>query len=319
MSGLLVEHTLGLAQLQDRGRFGVRHIGVTQGGALDWVAAHWANHLLGNSPDCAVMEIPLGGLTLRCEQDSTLAITGADLAATLDGIPVYAWQSFAVQRGQQLTFNPPLSGVRGYLAAPGGFAAPQVLGSRSTVGREKLGGFGGEGQPLRPGDRLEFAGDVRPLVRVPEALLPDYSRPAVLELLPGSRLAGFSGRSLFDAFNRPWQVDPRADRMGVRLRGPVLRYQGASLVSEGIPLGAIQVPPDGQPIILLNDRQTIGGYPCIGTLTPESVARLAQCPVGAYLTFRAIGVEQAQRQHLELLNQFGAPLMPYRVEHLSFR
>jgi biotin-dependent carboxylase-like uncharacterized protein len=305
---LIIERTLGLAQLQDLGRFGVRHIGVTQGGALDWIAAGWANRLLGNDPDCAVIEIPLGGLTLHCQQDSTLALTGADLAATLDQAPLIPWRSFVMRRGQQLIFHPPITGVRGYLAAPGGFFAPRILGSRSTVRREKLGGLNGEGEPLRSGDCLTFAGDHRPVLMLPSALIPDYSIPALLALLPGPRLSGFSGRSLFDAFNRFWQIDSRADRMGVHLNGPILHYQGAGMVSEGLPLGAVQVPPDGQPIALLNDRQTIGGYPCLGTLTPQACARLAQCPAGTQVMMKTIGSEAAKRQHLDLLGQLAAPL-----------
>jgi biotin-dependent carboxylase-like uncharacterized protein len=308
VNSLIVERTLGLAQLQDRGRFGVRHIGVTQGGALDWIAADWANRLLGNDPACAVIEIPLGGLILHCQQDSTLALTGADLAATLDQTPLSPWRCFAVRRGQQLIFHPPVNGVRGYLAAPGGFSAPRVLGSRSTVSREKLGGLNGKGQPLRSGDCLHFTAEHRPLLMVASALIPDYSTPALLALLPGPRLAGFSGRSLFDAFNRFWQIDSRADRMGIRLTGPTLQYQGAAVVSEGIPLGAIQVPPDGQPIALLNDRQTIGGYPCLGTLTPQASARLAQCPADTQVMLKTVGAQEARRQHGKLLGQLAAPL-----------
>lgn len=310
MSGLIVERTLGLAQLQDRGRFAVRHIGVTQGGALDWVAAHWANRLLGNHPDCAVAEIPLGGLSLRCEQDSVLAITGADLAATLDDRPVAPWQSFAVHRGQQLTFHTPVSGVRSYLAAPGGFTAPVVLASRATVVREKLGGLAGDGQPLSKGDRLECADHKPPVAALPAALIPDYRASPRLAMLAGPRLADFSGRSLFDAFNLAWQVDPRSDRMGVRLAGPALHYSGPGVISEGIALGAIQVPPDGQPIVLLNDRQTIGGYPCLGSLTPLAVARLAQCAVGDRVSLVPVGVAQARREHLAMLHQLAAALPP---------
>lgn len=308
MSGLLVESTLGLAQLQDRGRFGERHLGVTQGGALDWVAAGWANRLLGNKPGCAVLEIPLGSLILRCEQNTTLALTGADLAATLDDSPIAPWRSFVVRQGEQLALHAPSSGVRGYLAAPDGFDAPLILGSRATVVRESLGGLTGNGQPLRRGDCLAF-GNRRPLtLAMPPELIADYSTPALLAMLPGSRLADFAGRSLFETFNRPWQVDYRADRMGIRLAGPVLQYRGPGVVSEGIPLGAIQVPPDGQPIVLMNDRQTIGGYPCLGTLTPLAAARLAQCAAGVEVRLTLVSADQARRQHLEMLHQLASPL-----------
>lgn len=312
MSGLKIEKTLGLAQLQDQGRFGVRHLGVTQGGALDWVAAGWANRLLGNVADCALLEIPFGGVTLLCQQHTTLALTGADLQASLDGQPVAAWQSFKVAAGQTLTFGPPRSGARGYLAAPGGFEAPRVLNSRSEVRREQLGGLHGDGSPLRPGDLLQ-CGCAKPVpAAVPQQHVPDYLAPACLDVILGAQIALFSGQSLFDLFNQSWQVDQRADRMGLRLLGPALRYQGPPIISEGIPLGAIQVPADGQPIILLNDRQTIGGYPRLGALTPASVARLGQRAPGQQLTLKPISLASARSQQLALHDAIQTTLLVQR-------
>lgn len=301
MSGLRVERTLGLAQLQDCGRFGTRHIGVTQGGALDWIAAAWANRLLGNTADCAVLEIPFGGVSLQCLQHSTLAITGADLQATLDGQPLANWQSFTVRPGQQLAFATPARGARGYLAAPGGIDAPLLLGSRSTVRREQLGGLHGDGEALRVGDLLTIGSATPAPAHLPESHRLASAATSRLDLIVGSQIALFSGRSLFAAFNEPWQVDQRADRMGVRLCGPALHYQGKPMISEGIPLGAVQVPPDGHPIILLNDRQTIGGYPRLGALTPASVARLAQHAPGDTLWLRPVPLERALREQREIL------------------
>jgi len=123
----------------------------------------------------------------------------------------------------------------------------------------------------------------------------------------GAQIGAFSGQSTFDAFNRPWTVDSRADRMGIRLLGPTLEYQGAPMISEGIPLGAIQVPPDGQPIVLLNDRQTIGGYPRLGALTPLALARLAQCLPGELVQLRPTTQQAAQRQQVELMQRLKSP------------
>jgi 5-oxoprolinase (ATP-hydrolysing) subunit C len=296
---LQVIQTLGLAQLQDGGRFGVRHLGVTQGGALDWVAMRWANWLLGNAPNACVLEIPYGNLTLRCDADTRLAISGGDLSTTLDGQPLENWTGFDVRAGQRLAFGPPVQGVRAYLAVPGGFKVEPVLGSCSTVTREGLGGLDGQGSTLKVGDRL--MGDImRPGQNVTNRAIPVEQRPLlsdliVLDVVLGAQYAGFSGLSLFAAFNQPWRIDARGDRMGVRLTGPELRYKGAGLVSEGIPLGAIQVPPDGQPIILLNDRQTIGGYPRLGALEPLSVARLAQCPPGRNVWLQPVTLYTARR------------------------
>lgn len=293
--------SLGLAQIQDAGRYGVRHLGVTQGGAVDWVAMRWANWLLGNPAEACVLEIPFGGLSLHCDTDATLALTGATLEATLDGLQLESWTRFAVRAGQQLRFGAPSTGVRGYLAAPGGFRAEKILGSVATVSREGLGGLDGQGALLKAGDKLPFESNrsAPSSRRVPTRYLPDWSRPVRLGVVLGAQHSGFSGRSLFALFNQPWQVDSRSDRMGVRLSGPGLRYSGAGLISEGVPLGAIQVPPDGQPIILVNDRQTIGGYPRLGALEPLSVARLAQCQPGAWLHFYPITLAAARARLLE--------------------
>lgn len=307
MSGLLVEQSTPLAQLQDGGRFGVRHLGVGQGGALDWRSMNWANWLLGNALDAPVIEVTMGGLSLLVQRDGCLALAGADLTATLDEQPIPPWQSFTVKAGQRLRFSHPQQGMRAYLAAPGGFVCGPTLGSCATVSREALGGLRGDGQALAVGDQLAWAG-VAPAPRQLAAdLIPDLSLSKPLDLVLGAQIGNFSGQALFDLFNRPWQLDTRADRMGIRLLGPVLHYQGKALISEGIPLGAIQVPPDGQPIVLLNDRQTIGGYPRVGALTPEALARLAQAQPGDSLRFAPVMQTSAEAKHLHLLQQWHGP------------
>ncbi len=155
---LVVEQAGALASIQDRGRFGVRHLGVTQGGAVDWLSCAWANWLLGNPLAAPVVEVTLGNFRLRAETDARLAICGADLGATLDGQPIAPGHAFTISWGQLLTFSQPRHGVRAYLAAPGGFQAPRVLGSCATVGREQMGGLADDGRPLMlagPGCRLE--------------------------------------------------------------------------------------------------------------------------------------------------------------------
>ncbi|NWE25045.1 biotin-dependent carboxyltransferase family protein [Pseudomonas gingeri] len=304
MSGLQVERSTPLVLLQDAGRFGIRQLGVTQGGGADWISMSWANWLLGNALEAAVIEITLGGLELIARENACLALAGADLGARLDGQPLQPWRSFLVRRGQRLIFSQPIQGARAYLAAPGGFDATPVMGSKATVCREGLGGLDGAGLALAAGDRLVWSG-TSPQPRELEAgRIPDLVSTRPLETVLGAQIADFAGQSLFDAFNSPWQVDSRADRMGVRLLGPTLHYQGKALISEGIPLGAIQVPPDGQPIILLNDRQTIGGYPRLGALTPRSLARLAQCLPGDSLRLAPVVQAVAQEQHLRFLAQW---------------
>ncbi len=304
MTHLRIEASTALCQLQDAGRFGVRHLGVTQGGALDWVAMYWANWLLGNPLGAPVIEEALGGFTVGAEQDCVLALAGADLEARIDDQPLAAWRSFSLAKGQRLALKQPKQGVRAYLAAPGGFQGDAVLGSCATVVREALGGIDGRGAALGKGQVLAFAGAPAVLREVPEALRPRYLQAPVLDLVMGAQIGDFSGISLFEAFNRDWTLDSRADRMGIRLLGPQLVYQGAPMISEGIPLGAVQVPPDGQPIVLLNDRQTIGGYPRLGALTPLALAQLAQCMPGTAVRFRAVVQEQAWREQQSYLDRW---------------
>ena len=305
MSRLSIETSTPLCLLQDAGRFGVRHLGVTQGGAADWRSMSWANWLLGNALDAPVIEITLGGFSVLAEEDCVLALGGADLGAQIDGEALAPWRSFRLHKGQRLQFTQPLLGARAYLAAPGGFDAPQVLGSRATVVREELGGQDGMGRPLTQGRSLSYSGNSLMLLReLPADQRPDLNLAAPLDLVLGAQIGEFSGQSLFDAFNSVWTLDSRADRMGIRLLGTALEYQGKPMISEGIPLGAVQVPPDGQPIVLLNDRQTIGGYPRLGALTPLALARLAQCLPGSKVRLKPVVQEVAHREQVEYLRRF---------------
>ncbi|MBS8240923.1 allophanate hydrolase [Marinobacter lipolyticus] len=306
ISGFRVARAGPLALLQDAGRFGVRHLGITQGGPADLHAWAWANRLTGNDWGAAVLEVTFGGLELVAERDMTIALTGADLGIRHNQQPAPRWRTLVIRSGDVLSFSAPVSGLRAYLAVSGGFRGTAVLGSVASVTREQLGGFDGQGSSLRSGDRLaitrsEATGDER---QAPEWEQPDYRHTATLDLLPGAQIAAFTGSSLFEAFNALWRVDQRADRMGVRLIGPALRCAVDSLISEGISLGAVQVPPDGQPIVLLNDRQTIGGYPRLGNLTPLAASRLAQCLPGQAVRFRATGIDRALRQHRDFLSRF---------------
>jgi len=304
MSRLTIAASTPLCLLQDAGRFGVRHLGVTQGGAADWCSASWANWILGNRLDVPVIEITLGGFAVIAEDDCLLALAGADLGAQIDGQPLAPWRSFKLGKGQKLLFTQPLLGARAYLAAPGGFEAPKVLGSSATVVREAFGGLDGLGSPLAKGAALSYRGESLSLREVPLALRLDLKSNAPLDLVLGAQIGQFSGQSLFDAFNSAWALDSRADRMGIRLLGKALEYQGQPMISEGIPLGAVQVPPDGQPIVLLNDRQTIGGYPRLGALTPLALARLAQCLPGAQVRLRPVVQEVAHCEHIKYLQRF---------------
>ena len=204
---LTVKQAGPLAMIQDAGRFGVGHLGVTQGGAADWIAFRWANWLLGNPLESAALEIVMGGnLTLVANSDVRLALTGADLAATLDGQPLTPNDSFMMQAGQPLVFRQPKKGLRAYLAFPGGLDAPTVLGSQACTAREHIGGLHEDGKPLKTDDQLTWKGSSATPRQLPQGTqlpLPD-SEETVLDMVLGSQAAHFAGRSLFDAFNQPW-------------------------------------------------------------------------------------------------------------------
>jgi 5-oxoprolinase (ATP-hydrolysing) subunit C len=301
--GLVVKQAGPLALIQDAGRFGVGHLGVTQGGAADWISFRWANWLLGNTLNSAALEIVMGGgLSFETEREVRLALTGADLDAQLDGKPLAPNTSFKLLPGQRLVFRQPRQGLRAYLAFPGGLNAPEVLGSRACTAREELGGLHEDGKPLQVGDRLTWTGTAPALRRIPKDQGPQMPASGCrLPIVLGSQIASFSGRALFQAFNQPWTVDNRADRMGVRLTGPALHGSLTGIISEGIPLGAVQVPPDGQPIVLMNDRQTIGGYPRLGALTPIACATLAQCLPGTEVWLTPVSASQAQDDYRKQL------------------
>lgn len=306
VDGLSVTRSGPLALLQDAGRFGVRRLGVTQGGPVDQHGWAWANHLVGNAWGTPALEVTFGGLELVAERDLVVAVAGADLAATLDAEPLPGWRSLSVRAGQRLAFATPVNGLRAYLAVAGGFSAATVLDSVACVVREGLGGHDGQGHRLAEGDCLRVTprrtGDGH---QAPGEEQVDYRVPAELALLPGAQIGEFSGVSLFQAFNEPWRVDDRADRMGVRLTGPRLQCRITSMISEGIGLGAVQVPPDGQPIALLNDRQTIGGYPRLGALTPLACSRLAQCLPGQEVRLKAVSPELALVAYRRFRAAFG--------------
>jgi biotin-dependent carboxylase-like uncharacterized protein len=271
-----------LTTVQDGGRPDARRFGVAPGGAMDRFAMQAANLLVGNPVGAAVLEITAGGCELRFTRTTQIALTGADLGATLDQRPVPTWVCLAISAGQQLG----LSGRRGrcgarvYLAVRGGLAVPAVLGSRST---SLSGGFGGyEGRALRAGDRLYAAPAPVPTMPLvgqywPANRRPPYRECPRLRILVGPHQACFSAATYAALFNQIWTVNPTSNRIGYRLDGINLAYdRPCRIASFGVVPGAIQVPPDGTPIILLADAQPTGGYPLIGTVISADLPLAAQ-------------------------------------------
>lgn len=305
MSGLRVLTPGPLSLLQDGGRHGWQHLGVSPAGALDLHAAAWANRLLDNPWGTPLLEIALGYLELQSELDTWLALTGAQVAATVDGAPLPPWSRFPLRAGQRLKLGYARSGQRAYLAVAGGFRAPPLLGSVSTQQREGVGGLQGTGERLRAGDLLPcLAADLRRALSVPWPYQPDYRAPVCLRVIGSGDAAGLASDQLQAFFARSWQLSSQSDRMGARLLGEPL-VAPTQQWSQGVGRGAIQLPPDGQPIILQADHQTMGGYPILGWLHPLDQARLAQCPAHHQLRFSPVSIDQAQAELRAFYRFFG--------------
>ncbi|MWV12116.1 5-oxoprolinase/urea amidolyase family protein [Pseudomonas sp. R-28-1W-6] len=305
MSGLRVLRGGPLSLLQDGGRRGWQHLGVSPGGPLDEHAAAWANRLLGNPWGTPLLEIALGDVELRAEVDTWLALTGAELPATRDGQPLPGWSSFALRAGQCLRLGFARSGQRAYLAVAGGFRAAPVLGSVSTQVREGLGGLDGQGGPLAAGDLLPCGtAHLARAASVPWRYRPDYRAAPLLRVISGGDAEAFDPAQVQAFFAQDWQLSPQSDRMGARLQGQPLRAPLRQW-SQGVTRGAIQVPPDGQPIILQADHQSMGGYPLLGWLHPLDLWRLAQCPAQQALRFTPVSLGEAQTELRAFYRFFG--------------
>ncbi|WP_246227740.1 biotin-dependent carboxyltransferase family protein [Propioniciclava coleopterorum] len=272
-----------LATIQDGGRPGWAHVGVTGSGAADRGALRLANRLVGNPQDAAAIETVLGGLALTATDSLALAVTGAHAPATLNGAPVPHAVVLYLTAGDTLALGTPAAGLRSYVAVSGGCVTDEVLGGRST---DTLSGLGPA--PLRPGDRVPVG--EQPAVETLHPQAPPLHADAevlVLEVLPGPRSHWLAD---LDALGGPWRVTDQADRVGVRLAGtPLARrpeFVGVELPSEGVVRGAIQLPGSGQPVVFGPDHPVTGGYPVIGVVTEASCDLLAQARPGQAVVLR---------------------------------
>jgi biotin-dependent carboxylase-like uncharacterized protein len=281
--------------IQDLGRFGYQAFGVPVSGCLDRYAHTAANILVGNPDTAATLEMTILGPRLEVLRSCRIAIAGGDLQPVLNGSPLPQWCSVEVSAGDLLSFKGVKTGCRAYLAVEGGFDVPLMMGSRSTYPRGGIGGI--DGRPLQAGDILRAAdGRATAGKAVPEAFIPPYPRDITCRVIPGPQSDFFENVETFYA--SPYEVTAKADRMGYRLKGPVLTFKPSapkSIISEAIVPGTIQIPADGQPIVLMGE-QTVGGYAKIGVVTTPDRWRLAQLRPGDKVRFERIDIETAQRE-----------------------
>lgn len=287
-----------LTTVQDLGRPWAQPLGVPGGGAADTVAHRIANRLAGNPPGAAGLEVTLGGFEAEFLIETAGGLAGADLGFSLDGEPLSPGSRFTARPGGRLRAEGRRWGCRAYLGFGGGVAVPEVLGSRSTYLPAGFGGF--QGRALRRGDVVDVldGGGGGAAGRVPEELVPPYGRPGeVVEVraVPGPQDDAFTegGRRTF--FQSVYEVSAQADRMGCRLTGPWIEHGGpAELISEGVAWGSVQVPGSGEPLVLLADRQTTGGYPKIATVATVDLPLLAQVVPGDRVRFREATLMEAR-------------------------
>ena len=324
MGVLQVIHPGLLTTVQDKGRTGYQQFGMPTAGAMDPFALQAANLLTGNLRSEGALEITFPGFEAFFTEDTLIAITGADLGAELSGVPVVLWRSFLCPAGSILRFTGLKSGCRAYLAAAGGFDVPQVMGSKSTYIRAEIGGW--KGRRLEAGDRLPIGPLQSSAAGAGKRLLPSripvYSSTVTLEVILGPQASYFTRQSLQTFLSKPYRVGMYADRMGYRLEGPPLEHvRSADIISDGIPLGAVQVPGHGMPIVMLADRQTTGGYPKIATVITADIPKLAQLKMGDSIHFCEVTLEEARRRLLEqerLLSELEQAALP-RIRHFEVR
>jgi biotin-dependent carboxylase-like uncharacterized protein len=282
-----------LTTVQDLGRYGHQASGVPVAGPMDAFSHRLANQLAGNDAGAATLEITLIGPDLIVDADTTIAITGAQFEVTCDDRPVIAGESFAVSKGQRVRFGRIVEGARAYLAVAGGVQTAPVLGSRATHLVSHMGGV--NGRALVAGDRVPIADGVQggPVRKSSGLTLPSMGR-ALLRVMPGPQAGWFQADALKTISGVSFRISPQSNRMGYRLQGPPLvRQREGELISEPLGIGAIQVPSAGEPILLMADRQTAGGYPKIGYVISADLPLAGQLAPGDFIEFHVCSQQEA--------------------------
>lgn len=306
-----------LSTIQDSGRRGYQKYGVIVNGAMDSFAMRAANLLVGNESNEAVIEATIVGPTVYFDSFSLIAICGGDFQPTIDGVKVPMWQPHIVKAGSTLKIGSACLGIRCYLAICGGFKLPFEMESRSTYLRAGFGGF--SGRALRAGDFLETrkkstiskailstirSNENRSFYSIPcfisHHVKPLYSKNPLIRVIKGAHFELFTTQSKILFFKSSYKVLASSDRMGYRLKGAELGLKKSrEIISEAVSFGTIQVPPDGQPIVLMADHQTIGGYPRIAEVISVDLPLMAQLNLGSSVHFQEISLHEAQKLYIK--------------------
>ena len=303
--GISVENGGILTTVQDEGRFGYQAYGVSTSGAMDSHAFHIANLLVGNKMTEGALEMTFMGPTLTFTCDNIIAVTGGDLMPMLDGQPMPMYQAVLVRKGQKLQFGGARNGCRGYIAFAGGLEIPEVMGSKSTLLRNNLGGV--KGRKLEKGDTIAFTAPKTELSNMENRKVPADVYPAdevVLRVVLGPQDDEFTERGSRSFFWNSGVITDEFDRMGCRIEREPIEHKGdGNINTDGISLGSIQVPANGKPIIMLADRQSTGGYAKIGTVISVDLPKIAQSRPGQKVRFIQVSLELAQSLYIRERNK----------------
>lgn len=292
MRGFKTVHGGLFSTIQDQGRFGYTHLSITHSGAMDQYAYRVGQKLLNNH-NANSIEVMVG-LKLEVQVATTIAITGADLNFKINGILYPIWQTHYVQKGAVLSFDKRIAGQRAYLAVVNGFDVAKPYGSYSTTLKE------GFGKKIQKDDILPYLSSKKTETkRLKKVFIPNYNEPLTLRLLPSYQYHYFSKEEQQKFFSSEYEITLESNRMGAKLKGEPILTEKTDIISEGIALGSVQIPKDGQPILLLNERQTIGGYPKMGTVLAMDCYQFSQCTVGQKVEFKRIDIETAQEKMIQ--------------------
>ncbi|HEY7057824.1 MAG TPA: biotin-dependent carboxyltransferase family protein [Vicinamibacterales bacterium] len=291
MTALTVIKPGMLTTVQDLGRRGYQGLGVPVAGPMDWYSHRRANQMLGNDPMAAALEVTLIGPELAVEGEMVAAVTGAAFEVTVDETAIVIDRPFRLASGARLRFGARRTGTRATLAVRGGLAVPVTLGSRATHLVSVMGGV--DGRAIRAGDRLPIGADASATPRGGRSLMLPHGG-ATLRIVEAAHRERFTDRAWSVLTGERFTVTPQSNRMGYRLDGPPLEHsRGADLLSEAMPIGAIQVPASGQPILLMADRQTTGGYPTIANVITADLPLAGQLAPGDWIEFVACSLDAA--------------------------
>lgn len=290
-----------LSLIEDYGRFGLAQYGLSQSGVMDEHAFCWANHLLENHFNDAVLEITFGGCELKALSDISIVVTGADLDFNINDEVQPLWHVINIRTGDNLTWSAAKKGVRSYLAIKGGFQSKILFNSRSINLRELI------ALKVMEGDELPSNMDSFDVVQhsMPSHFEPNYQEALTLRLLPSYQFDQFSIAQRQDFFSQTYTIGTASDRTGCRLEGKSLDNIPSQMISEGICYGSVEITTEGLPIVLLKDSPTIGGYPKIGTVFSLDLAKLAQRQAGSAVLFELLDIETAQEKRRNF-NEFFA-------------